>query len=130
MLGRLIRWLLALLGLGESPGDLISLRAEYVAGNVRLNWVLPSVGGRQAALDHVLIEGRVVADPELPFTALNEVPVTETTLLLEQVSPGEWEYQGTVFDTNGAKSQNPKRVLITVPFDGPGDLGEFTATLE
>lgn len=95
--------------------------------NGRLNWVLPTVGPRQAPLSHVKIEKRVATS--LPWTFIADVPVTELTLLFQDIQPGTHFFQGTVFDERGGFSKNPKQATLEVPFDDPGDLLEFTATL-
>ena len=92
-----------------------------------LNWVLPTVGPRQAPLKHVRIEKRVATT--LPWTLIADVPVAETQLLFQDIQPGTHFFKGTVFDADDQPSKNPKEATLTVPFDPPGDLLEFTATL-
>lgn len=92
-----------------------------------LNWVLPTVGPRQAPLKHVKIEKRVAET--LPWTFIADVPVAETSLLFQDIQPGTHFFRGTVFDEQDNFSKNPKTATLTVPFDDPGDLLEFTATL-
>ena len=127
----LIRWILGLLGLLKEPSDLLSL--EYDAMNGRLNWVLPTPTARQQALSHVLIEGRLVdleAGTAGEWGILGEVDAPGTTLLITDITIGDWEFRGTVFDTDGKSSQNPLIATGRVDFDPPSDLQELTFTLE
>lgn len=128
---RLLRWIFKLLGLLRDPSDLTSLEYDDMDG--RLNWTLPEPTARQQELSHVLIEGRLV-DPDTgeagDWGILGEVPAPETTLLITNMTIGDWEFRGTVFDTDGRSSKNPLMTTGRVDFDAPSDLQELTFTLE
>lgn len=127
-LTRLFRWLAGLIGLRDDdkpPSRLISL--EYDMANARLNWVLPVPTNRQRPLAHVRIEGRVAGIAE--WTEINAVDVPATTLLVQDIAPGEWEFRGIVVDNAGAESA-PLGASLSVEFDAPSPLAEFTAAVE
>lgn len=130
MLRKLIRWLLALLGLGDDdpPAGLTTLTAEVDAMNVRLNWTLSTPGEKQRPLDHVRIEKR--ADGIEEWTPINEVGVDTTELLDQDVPPGTWHYRGVEVDVDGRAASRRPEATVEVPFDEPSGLVELTAELE
>lgn len=117
-------WLLDKFGIARRPSDLVKLEIDM---NGVLNWVLPTVGARQLPLKHVRIEKRVATT--LPWTLIADVPVAETSITFQDIQPGTHFFRGTVFDEQDSFSKNPKVASLNVPFDPPGDLLEFTATL-
>lgn len=98
-----------------------------MANNVRISYSLPSVSSKQAPLKHVLIQVRV--SPLAPWTDLATQPVSLTDLVLTDVSPGTWFYQGFAVDVNDQRSKNAAGGSVTVPFEQPGDLVNFTVAL-
>jgi hypothetical protein len=98
-----------------------------MANNVRISYTLPSVGNKQAPLAYVLIQARV--SPQAPWADVAQQPVPLTDLVLTDVSPGQWFYQGFAVDANGQRSKNAASGSIDVPFDAPGDLTLFTVAL-
>ena len=96
--------------------------------NVRIGWVLPLVSARQRPLAHVLLEGGVQGAPE--WAEINQVAVPADELLVQDIAPGTWEFRGTAVDVDGVKGPSRSVVAGSIPFDPPGELQEFTATLE
>lgn len=99
--------------------------------NVQLNWTLPTTREDGTALDqsdiqHVRIEARVVGGE---FGEINQVPPSNTSLLIEQVAGGDWEFQGIVVDSGGRESQ-PMVASLAVPISNPDALQTFEATLQ
>ena len=94
--------------------------------NVRLNWGLPTPSVFQRPLAGFRIEARV--STELPWTEIAMVEVPATEILLEDVAPGQWLYQGRVIDAAGRPSP-PVNATVEVDFEDPSPATEFTATL-
>jgi hypothetical protein len=96
--------------------------------NVLLTWVLPPVSLRQRAILHTKIEFRAVGVVE--WTLQDTVsPDVAQELRFVDVPPGDWEYRGTVVDVDGVWGA-PATASVAVPFDAPGVITSFTATLE
>lgn len=96
--------------------------------NVRLTWVLPEVTPRQRPIQHTKIDVRVLGADTWTEQALIPPDVTQE-LLFSDVSPGDYEYQATVVDVDNV-SGPPVEASISVPFDPPGVVSTFIATLE
>ncbi len=95
--------------------------------NVKLSWVLPTVSSRQKPISHVEISVRT--DTTLPWTVQDTVtPDVVQELELFDVAPGMYYYQAVVVDTDLVRG-NPVETTIDVPFDPPGTVTSFTATL-
>lgn len=96
--------------------------------NVRLTWTLPTVSPRQRAIQHTRIDFRV--DPSFPWTQQDVVsPDVNQELLFQDVAPGTHFYRGTVVDVDGREGL-PAFTQVDVPFDAPGTVSNFTATVE
>jgi len=96
--------------------------------NVRLTWALPSVSGRQRAIQHARVDIRV--SPDLPWTLQDTVaPDVSQELLFQDVAPGTHFYRVTVVDVDGAEGV-PAETSADVPFDPPGTVTNLTATVE
>lgn len=98
--------------------------------NVTLSWVLPAVGPRQRALKHVRIEGRITGAPDTAWAAVADpVAVPETSVRLVDLASGDWQFRGIVVDAADVESQ-PRQAAVSIGFDAPDPLQEFTAVLE
>ena len=96
--------------------------------NVRLTWTLPEVTPRQNPIAHVRIEFRVAET--LPWTVQDTVDSGATQeLLFIDVQPGTFFYRAIVVDTEGLEGP-PVETLVTLSFDPPGSVQNFTATVE
>ncbi len=96
--------------------------------NVRLTWALPPVTGRQRPIRETKIEFRALGIQQ--WTEQDRVaPDVAQELVFVDVAPGDYEYRGTVVDVDG-KEGPPETTTASVPFDGPGSITSFTATLE
>lgn len=91
-----------------------------------LNWTLPVPNSRQSPLLHVLIEGRLAGIAE--WTAINTVDIPGTSLTIQDIVPGSWEFRGSVVDTE-LRVSAPLQATLIVPTDGPSSLETFSATL-
>lgn len=96
--------------------------------NVRLTWTLPNVSTRQRPIQHTRIEFRAagIAEWTVQDIVASDVP---QELVFVDVPPGDFEYQGIVVDTAGEEGA-PVQTAISVPFDPPGQISNFTAVLE
>lgn len=95
--------------------------------NVKLTWTLPNVSSRQKPIKHTMISVRV--DPSLPWTDQTPVaPDGAQEINFIDVAPGTYYYRGIVEDVDG-KAGDPVETSVTVPFDPPGVISSFTATL-
>lgn len=115
------------------PSDLPFFTVEVDdMANVRLRWTLPEVALDQRPIKHVAIDVRIVPDEgePPPWSRVNEVSPPATELLIEQIGAGRREFRGVVVDAADEESPNPRIVQVDVPFRGPSDLVELTATLE
>ena len=95
--------------------------------SIRLTWVLPTPTARQRPIDHVRIEARLA--PSLPWTEINQVAAPGTELLVADLAPGDWSFQGIVVDTLLEES-TPVEAIASISFDAPDPLVTFTATVE
>lgn len=95
--------------------------------NVRISWTLPVPNPRQRPIQSVKIEKRVQGASS--WTVLNVVAASTTSLLDQDVQPGDWQYRGTVIDTAGRES-TPVEGVISVPFDPPSPLVNLTLAIE
>jgi hypothetical protein len=122
---RIVTWFLRKF-FPKKPSPLQSLIEVYDMSNVTLSWVLPVPTARQRPIAGVAIEARVSAD--LPWTEVAFVEAPATTLVLQDVAPGQWFYRGIVVDTAGAVSP-PLNASVEVDFDGPSALVSFEAAV-
>lgn len=97
--------------------------------NVRLTWNLPTVSSvLQRPIQSTEISVRV--DTSFPWTVQDNVdPSSAQELLLVDVAPGTYYYQGVVVDVDGVRG-SPVETSIDIPFEAPGSITNFTATLE
>lgn len=96
--------------------------------NVRLTWVTPTPTPRQKPILHTEISVR--NDPTLPWTVQDTVvPTASQELLFVDVAPGDKYYRGVVVDVDNVRGAEVE-ATISVPFDAPGTITLFTATLE
>jgi hypothetical protein len=90
-----------------------------------ISWQLPTVGARQRALAHTLVEYRVKAptgQPALPWTLQDQVAASsEQKLVITDVAPGTFEYQLTAVDVDGQRG--PSVVAeASKAYDPPGQV--------
>ena len=126
LIQKLLWWLFP-----KKPSPLKSLTLEvYDMSNARLAFTLPTPTIFQRPLAAVRIDARVSVD--LPWTEIALVDVSVATpptdVLIEDVAPGTWFYQGIVVDAAGRTSP-PLSATLDVDFDDPSPLVAFTATL-
>lgn len=107
-------------------------------GIVTLVWTLGPVSTRQLAIDHVRVEGRMVSadsNNPFPFTKIADYPPTDANAptgfdgqaIIQNVDPGDWEYQGIPVDVAG--NEGPARsVVVTMAADVPSQLAALDAT--
>jgi hypothetical protein len=95
--------------------------------NVRLSWTLPTPSSRQRAIARTVIEARV--SPSLPWSAVNTVDAPTTTLLVQDIAPGSWEFRATVVDVGNVPS-SPVTTSVDLAFDPPSPATGFTAAVE
>lgn len=95
--------------------------------NVRLNWTLPTPSVRQRAVARTVIDARV--SPSLPFSTINTVDAPTSTLLVQDIAPGSWEFRATVVDVGNVPS-DPVVASLDLAFDAPSPVVNFTATVE
>lgn len=124
MLLALLRRLLDHFGFFRRPSPLVSLELERDMSSIQLTWVLPTPTSRQRDIAGVRIEGRV--SEELPWTELNVVDAPETSLLLQDISPGDWTFRCIVLDVAGVPSP-PIEASTSLDFDPPSPVSSFTA---
>ena len=102
-------------------------------GIVTLAYTLgPIDAGRQLPIDHVKFQGREkTPDDSLPWTDIgNSTPAGDGTgtFEIDQVAPGDWQYQGIEVDTAGGEGA-PKLVEVSMPADAPSSLAALTAAV-
>ena len=96
--------------------------------DVRATWDLPPLTGQQADIDRVEVSFRVAGVTE--WTLQDAIQPSEPQeLVFADVAPGDWEYRAVIFDVNGA-SGDDALASLTVPFEPPGVVENFTVTLE
>ena len=96
--------------------------------NVRVTWVLPAVSNRQKPILHTEISVRV--DPSFPWTVQDVVtPDVAQELVFFDVAPGDHYYRAVVVDVDNVRGGEVE-TSIAVPFEAPGVVTTFTATLE
>ena len=95
--------------------------------NVSLSWALPTVSPRQRPILHTRIDFRAVGVAQ--WTTQDVVaPDVAQALEFVDVAPGDYEYRGTVVDVDLVEG-SPVTTTVSVPFDPPGQITSFTATL-
>lgn len=95
--------------------------------NVRLNWVLPTPTARQRAIARTVIEARV--SDSLPWATVNTVDAPTSTLLVQDIAPGAWEFRAVVVDVGNVPS-SPVTTSIDIAFDAPSPATGFVAVIE
>jgi hypothetical protein len=113
----------------KKPSKIKRFNVELIdMSNVRLTWSLPTVSARQAEIQHVEISLRV--NESFPWT-LQDIIATASVqeLLLVDVAPGTYFYQGVVVDIEGNRG-NPVETFVNIGVESPGEISNFTATLE
>lgn len=94
--------------------------------NVELTWELPTPTAQQRPIASVRIEARVSGVQE--WSEINIVDAPGTSLTVQDLAPGDWEFRGIVVDNAGGES-TPVEAAVFVPFDAPSPLVSFTATV-
>ena len=99
--------------------------------NIRINFQYPTTRTDGSTLligdiNDVQISARVVGAPT--FTPIAVVVFPLTTLLIQDVAPGEWEYQAIVRGAPG--NSEPVSVVIAVPFAVLSPASNMTINLE
>lgn len=130
LIERLWYWLLRRLGLLQPPSDVPKLEFDDV--NAIFTWPVPTKNDRQAPIQHVRIDARVVTpenDGEWAPLTPGVPPNEPQTLTWADPAPGDWEARAVVVDIFGEESRNPPRAQFRVAFDPPSDLASLNVEL-
>jgi hypothetical protein len=113
----------------HKPKKVKKFKAELISmSNVRLTWELPNVTPKQAPIKHTEISVRV-ADT-LPWTVQDVVvPSGEQAIVFFDVGPGEIFYRAVIVDELDVRG-GEVQTSIDVPFEEPGIVSNFIATLQ
>lgn len=116
----------------RQPGTVTLARAEAISmTDILVTWALPAETPRRAAVDHVRLEGRLVADPPLPFSPIADVPADdEQARTVTNPIPGLWEFSCVIVDVLG---QEGAPLIFQadreVGFDLPGQVVSASAVV-
>jgi hypothetical protein len=89
--------------------------------NLRISWDLPSTrrSGRPLRIDEIdYVDVQMSADQGANYVTLNEVPPSETSLLVNELEPGTYYFRLIVVDTKGRESE-PVVATFTIEDDTP-----------
>lgn len=81
---------------------------------------------RQRKIDYAAISMR--NDPAFPFVEINRVTPANPTITLDNIDPGDYEFQGVVFDEAG-KQSTPVGATASVGYDDPSPLVSLTTSV-
>jgi hypothetical protein len=93
---------------------------------IRLDWTFPTPSLRQRPIAAARIEARL--DPSLPWTVISTILAPQSTMTIDDPTPGNWEFRLFVVDTNGDESI-PVIATAAVGFDPPSAATAFSATV-
>ncbi len=103
-----------------------------MSGNVKVTWVLPTEreNARPLPLDEIAgtdVSYRVTGAPV--WTPLPRVgPTDPQEAVVNDMDPGDWEFQCVVVDTKGNESTAEVRPAV-IPFDPPNPVSNMTVTV-
>jgi hypothetical protein len=112
----LLAWLL---------GRVYRVTIEVDMSSITANWTLPSASPLRREIKHVLVDGRLIADPELPWSPINVFPKDDPqTFTIDNPIPGPWQFRFTIIDV-ADRSWTPLVVDAgdEVPFDETAQVG-------
>lgn len=98
--------------------------------NAIITWTPPSVDPqRQRPIDHVSVQARV--SDELPWTEIAaRTPDDEQKVTYQDIPPGDWQFRAVAIDVAGVESRNPPTASLSIAFDAPSDVTDFSVTLQ
>ncbi len=104
-----------------------------MSGNVKVVWELDLFRENGRALPVGEIAGtdvsfRVVGAPDFTPIPPRIKPTDPQEVIVNDMDPGDWEFQCIVVDTKG-NSSDPEVRLASVPFSNPNPVANMTVTV-